>query len=226
MAAAAVYTNSVSAGGYAHAHGYGYMPLTPIASSPTLVEPPPPYTERPSIKLNISDAGPSIINAVVTDTAGRPLYTTSSNSKRTTLISSGSNTGVATVEWDRSSPRMVFRGRKMKCKEWLPLAGPETQSRLLTHGDARFTWTKRSTTGYLIPADRPGLAVARWRIKRTDELRLEIFQEALVVPGFLEAIVLSVVLLRSGRPLGDVPEGLSLGAPRFFALADVAANIR
>lgn len=58
----------------------------------------------------------------------------------------------------------------------------------------------------LIPADRPGLAVARWRVKpRIDELRLEIFQEALVEPGLLEAIVLSVVLLRSGRPLGDFP---------------------
>ena len=57
----------------------------------------------------------------------------------------------------------------------------------------------------LIPANRPGLAIARWRVKsRTDELRLEIFQEALVESGLLEAIVLSAVLIRSGRPLGDL----------------------
>jgi hypothetical protein len=56
----------------------------------------------------------------------------------------------------------------------------------------------------LIPANRPGLAVAKWRIKsRTDELLLEIFQVALVESGLLEAIILSVVLLQSGRSLGD-----------------------
>jgi len=56
----------------------------------------------------------------------------------------------------------------------------------------------------LIPANRSGLAVARWHVSsRSDDLDLEIFQEALVEPGLLEAIVLSVVLLRSGQCLGD-----------------------
>ena len=68
----------------------------------------------------------------------------------------------------------------------------------------------------LIPANRPGLAVARWRVKsRTDELRLEIFQEALVQSGLLEAIVLSIVLIRSGRSLGDSTGLLDLQDPRF-----------
>lgn len=59
----------------------------------------------------------------------------------------------------------------------------------------------------LIPANRPGLAVARWRVRsHSDNLDLEIFQEALVEPGLLEAIVLSVVLLRSGQSLGDTTE--------------------
>ena len=54
----------------------------------------------------------------------------------------------------------------------------------------------------LIPANRPGLAVARWHVSsHSDDLDLEIFQEALVEPGLLEAIVLSMVLLRSGRSL-------------------------
>jgi hypothetical protein len=68
----------------------------------------------------------------------------------------------------------------------------------------------------LIPADRPGLAVARWKIKsRTDELNLEIFQEGpqAVEPGLLDAIVLSVVLLRSGQSLGDSPGEISLSNP-------------
>ena len=55
----------------------------------------------------------------------------------------------------------------------------------------------------LIPANRPGLAVARWQIDSgTDELVLEIFQEAPVEPGLLDAIVLSVAAGgRDTRPL-------------------------
>jgi hypothetical protein len=61
----------------------------------------------------------------------------------------------------------------------------------------------------LIPANRPGLAVARWRVRsHSDDLDLEIFQEALVEPGLLEAIFLSVVLLRSGQPLDDAAEAM------------------
>ena len=57
----------------------------------------------------------------------------------------------------------------------------------------------------LIPANRPGLAFARWYVSsRSDDLDLEIFQEALVEPGLLEALVLSLVLLRSGRTLDEV----------------------
>jgi hypothetical protein len=63
----------------------------------------------------------------------------------------------------------------------------------------------------LIPANRPGLAVARWRVSsHSDDLDLEIFQEALVEPGLLEAIFLSVVLLRSGRALGDTTETMGI----------------
>jgi hypothetical protein len=68
----------------------------------------------------------------------------------------------------------------------------------------------------LIAADTPGLAVARWKIKpRTDELKLEIFQEVptAVESGLLDAIVLSVVLLRSGQSLGDSPGEISLSNP-------------
>jgi hypothetical protein len=54
----------------------------------------------------------------------------------------------------------------------------------------------------LIPANRPGLAVARWHVSsHSDDLDMEIFQEALVEAGLLEAIVFSMVLLRSGRSL-------------------------
>ena len=69
----------------------------------------------------------------------------------------------------------------------------------------------------LIPAKRPGLAVARWRVKsRTDELLLEIFHEVLVESGLLEAIVLSIVLIRSGRNLGDFPGLIAHSDQRCF----------
>jgi len=70
----------------------------------------------------------------------------------------------------------------------------------------------------LLPANRPGLAIARWRIKsRSDDLRLELFQDAVVEPGLLEAIILSVVLLRSGRSLGDIPDLNSFFNPGFVS---------
>ena len=79
------------------------------------------------MELKFSSSGTKIVNAVVVDSAGRPLYSVSSDSKRTKLHSQRDNTEVATVDWNRSSPRMVFRGKKVKCKEWLPRAGPDTE---------------------------------------------------------------------------------------------------
>ena len=56
----------------------------------------------------------------------------------------------------------------------------------------------------LIASNGSGLPVARWQIMgHTNELILEVFQERPVDSGLVEAIVLSAVLLRSGRPLGN-----------------------
>ncbi|KAI9450549.1 hypothetical protein F5148DRAFT_1379036 [Russula earlei] len=215
MGSIAVHPPQVYAGDY-HPYSNDHLspPRTPL--SPTLIDF-AQHTERPSIKLKIPSGSSNIINSEVVNGAGQALYLISSTSKRTTLVAARDNAKVATIEWDRSSPRMVFRRKKMRCKEWLPLAGPETQSRILTHGDVQLTWMDQLNSGYLIPANRPGLAVARWRIKsQTDLLILEIFQEALVEPGLLEAIVLSLVVLRSGRSLGDSIDTMSFSDPRFF----------
>lgn len=249
MAATAVYAARVSAGEYPHTNGIVSPPL-----SPTLVNIPHP-NDRPSIKLKIPCGKSNIFNTVVIDSAGQSLYSISSTSKRTTLVSCRNSAEVATVEWDRSSPRMVFRRKKMRCKEWLPLAGPETEYTLLlppnvtlnlslssldpvyslmvTHNlfgctGPPLVMCVYSSIGHLsrgpidplqlLPSNRPGLAVARWRIKsRSDELRLEIFQDAQVEPSLLEAIVLSVVLLRSGRSFGDAPGLNSFSDQKFFS---------
>jgi hypothetical protein len=126
MAAAAVYATQVSAGEYLHPYGHCNVSPPPTPLSPTLVNN-AHLTERPSVRLRIPGGSSNIVNSVVVNAAGQSLYSISSNSKRTTLASSRDNVEVATVEWDRSSPRMVFRRRKMRCKEWLPLAGPDTE---------------------------------------------------------------------------------------------------
>jgi len=186
--------------------------------SPTLVHA-PQYIERPSVELKISGGRSNIVNSVIVDAAGRSLFSVKSNSRRTVLVSCKNNVEIARVKWNWMSPCMVFRGKKMTCEEWLPLARPESESRLLTHGDAQLTWVDQSTSGYLIPANRPGLAVAQWHIKsRSDELTLEVFQEALVESGLLEAIILSLMLLRSGRPLTPPPEVARFSDQRLFSV--------
>jgi len=194
------------------------------SSSPqtaTFVNTAPVISERPSVKLKVVGGKSDILNSVVVNTADQSLYSLSSDSKRTTMVACKDNVEIATVNWNRSSPRMVFRQKKMKCKEWLPLTGPETESRILTHGDSQLIWmNKSSTSGYLIPANRPGLSVARWRISsRSDDLYLEVFQEALVESGLLEAIVVSIVLLRSGQSLNDSIEAMTFTDQRFFKTA-------
>ncbi len=99
--------------------------------SPTLVNDAHLTERRPSIKLKLlkipGGSSNNIFNSVVVGASGQSLYSIASNSKRTTLVSCRDDVEVATVEWDRPSPRMVFRRKKMKCKEWLPLAGPDTE---------------------------------------------------------------------------------------------------
>jgi len=175
--------------------------------------------ERPSIELKFSRGGTKIVNSYVADSFGRPLYSISSDSKHTKLLLHKDNTEVATIEWDRQSPRMVFRGKKFKCKEWLRPVGPRTKSRILVHGDSRFRWIQQPSQGVLIPANRSGLAVAKWRTESHsgDELHLQIFQEALVEPGLLEAIVLSIILLQSGRSLdSNALESMFSTGPMYY----------
>ena len=144
-----------------------YPPASPSATLVNAVG----HNERPSVMYRFPHGKSNILNSVVVDAAGHSLYTISSNSRRTTLVACRNNVEVATVQWDRSSPRMVFRGKKIKCKEWLPLAGLGTEyskpppliachtksgrdlarARLFTHGDSQFVWMQRSSSssGYV-----------------------------------------------------------------------------
>jgi hypothetical protein len=126
MASASVYNTHVSADKYSQRHDHHRPPTSTTSLSPTLVND-THHTARPSLKLRIPGGASNILNSRVVDTVGQSLYSVSSDSKRTTLVSCRDNVEVATVQWDRHSPRMVFHRKKMKCKEWLKLTGPDTE---------------------------------------------------------------------------------------------------
>ena len=120
MFAASIYSNQTPA------DEYHRSPSPTTSLSPTLVND-AHYTGRPSLKLSFPCGASNILNSAVIDAAGQSLYSISSNSKRTTMVSCRDNVEVATVQWDRHSPRMVFHRKKTKCKEWLKLAGPDNE---------------------------------------------------------------------------------------------------
>jgi len=126
-ASASVYNTQVSADEYPQPHDHHRMPSSTTSLSPTLVNDTAHSTERPSVKLTIPSGASNILNSMVVNPAGQSVYSVSSNSKRTTLVSCRDNVEIATIQWDSSSPRMVFRRKKTKCKAWLPLAGPENE---------------------------------------------------------------------------------------------------
>ena len=117
---------SPQADGHLQPHG-DHRPLSLATSLSPTVANDTHHTENPPLKLRIPGGASNILNSTVVDTASQPLYSTLSDSKRTKLVSYRGNVEVASIQWDRHSPRMVYRGKKMKCKEWLKLAGPNNE---------------------------------------------------------------------------------------------------
>jgi hypothetical protein len=127
MDPASGHNSQVSPDGHLQPHGDHRTPSFATSQSPTTLVNVAHHAERPSLKLRVPGGASNILNATVVDTAGRFLYSTLSDSKRTKLVSYRDNIEVANIQWDRRSPRMVFREKKMKCKEWLKLAGPNNE---------------------------------------------------------------------------------------------------
>ena len=69
--------------------------------------------------------------------------------------------------------------------------------------------------------------MAKWHLNsRTDELRLQIYQEVLVESGLLEAILLSIILLQSGHPFGDTLEPTTfIGVEGLVGVAGVGPTL-
>ena len=103
-------------------------PSPTTSLSPTLVD----DTHRSQTRFRIPD-GPNILDSTFVDEiSDQSLYSTSSDSKSTELVSCRDNVEIAAIQWDHHSPRMVFRGKKIKCKEWLKLAGPDSEYILIS----------------------------------------------------------------------------------------------
>jgi len=112
---------------YPHTHDHSSMTSPTFSTNAGLVKT-AHHNERPSVKLKIPSGKSNVLNSAVVGAAGQSLYTISSSSKRTTFVACKDNVEIATVNWNCPVPRMVFRRKKMKCKDWLPLAGPGTES--------------------------------------------------------------------------------------------------
>lgn len=126
MISSCVHNTQVSADEFSQRHDHRRPPSPTNSFNPTLVND-TRYTARPSLKLKIPGGVSNILNSKVVDAAGRSLYSISSDSKRTTLFSCRDNVEIATIQWDHHSPRMEFHDKKMKCKEWLKLTGPDNE---------------------------------------------------------------------------------------------------
>jgi hypothetical protein len=113
VTATVIPTTQLSAGKYLHTHDHGPMssPSTPLSTTRVNTA---RQNKRPSVTLKIARGKSNIVNSVVVDAAGQSLYTISSNLKRTTVVACKDNVEVATVEWDRSSPRIVLRQKKLR----------------------------------------------------------------------------------------------------------------
>ena len=71
-------------------------------------------------------------------------------------------------------------------------------------------------------ATSPLLPLARWRTTQNAKSQsLEVFDDACAIPGLFDAFVLALIVLQSGQPLGDVPDGLYSCSPKFFGTADL-----
>lgn len=78
---------------------------------------------------------------------------------------------------------------------------------------------KSNTDGSLLP-------LARWRTVPGAQLQqLEVFDNACTTPGLLDALVLALVVLQSGQPLGDVPDCLNMANPMFLGAGDLACCV-
>ena len=126
MDAASSYNSQLFPDDHREPHENNRPPSLAASLSPVLVND-THHTESQPLKLRVPGGASNILDSTVVDTAGQSLYSISSDSKHTKLVSYRDNVEIASIQWDRHSPRMVFRGKKMKCKEWLKLAGPDNE---------------------------------------------------------------------------------------------------
>ncbi|THH17434.1 hypothetical protein EW146_g3375 [Bondarzewia mesenterica] len=166
----------------------------------------PQVEKRHSVVFKFSGTNKTILNSQVDDPYGKSPFSVSTPKKKVTTFRAVDGTVIAVIDWDHSSPVMEYRGNKIKIKEWLPLKKDDKSSRTFVHEGKHYDWNTRDQIVYLEPSDRPGHHVAIWR-DPTGVAEVEVFQEALVIPGMLEACLLAVMLMQSGHSFGESSGG-------------------
>ena len=74
--------------------------------------------------------------------------------------------------------------------------------------------------------DADASPLARWRtMPDAQSQQLEVFNDDCVTLGLLDALVLALVVLQSGQPLGDVPDCLNMASPMFLGTSDLACCV-
>ncbi|KAI0065781.1 hypothetical protein BV25DRAFT_1913221 [Artomyces pyxidatus] len=161
----------------------------------------PAQPARHFVTFRFSGTKKTILNSQVHDPYGKTPFTVQSDKKHSVIHASNGSV-IAKFDWDHSSPVMEYAGKKMKCKEWIPYH-KESGTRKLTFEGKVYDWSTREKTNYFEPSDQPGFPYVVWH-DETDEVVIDVYQEALVIPGLLEAAIASIVIMQSGHPVGDV----------------------
>ncbi|KLO07905.1 hypothetical protein SCHPADRAFT_627865 [Schizopora paradoxa] len=162
-----------------------------FAHSQGTAAPPPP-----SLFLRFSSQKRDVLNADVVDNHGRVLYRVESDRKSTGIFDHN-NRVLAVIDWHHSNPRLTYYERKMKVNEWIPMA-EASNGRVISHNGRPYTW--REANGLFVLKSSAGRNMAR--CNANGYVEIEILPEGLQL-GLLESVLLSVILMASGRPLGD-----------------------
>ncbi|KAH9959838.1 hypothetical protein BC827DRAFT_1156126 [Russula dissimulans] len=157
---------------------------------------PSPVPEKPySVVFKFSGTEEGLSNSTVRDPSGKTVFRIESDKKHTNVLASD-GTIIATLEWNHSHPTIhlpVSGNKKMKITEWFQVEAGCT----FEHDNQTFGWDRKNDTlVHLEFADRPGHPIIIAREKSSGQ-ELEVFREALLIPGLLELSIVGIFILES-----------------------------
>lgn len=140
----------------------------------------------------------TILNCQVDDPFGRTPFTITTEKKVTSFKASDGNP-IARIEWDHSSPVMMYKGEKVKCREWLRVIHDKARGIQYVFQSIANCTLRRFADTLLC------LGVERLRIKARNTLQLSL-RRKLWPYAFRPSVLVASTdhrcrLLHSGSPL-------------------------